>query len=317
MAATITISEVGPRDGLQNEPDTLAPSVRAELVGRLTATGLDRIEAVSFVRDGVVPQMAGAEAVLAGFIAPDDVDVLGLVLNERGMARCLATSSRPNLTLCVTDTFNRRNQKASVSASIAALGPLASRAHGRALRVTVTLAASFGCPFEGAVSTSKVMRIAEAVAASADEIIFADTIGVASPSQVRALVEVAVRDLRVPVGLHLHNTRNTGYANAFAGIEAGAQILDSSIGGIGGCPFAPGATGNIATEDLVYLLDMEGVHTGVDIDRVIEVSQWLSGILGHGLPGQLHRAGIGTSYREITGSRRSLAKPARPARVPS
>jgi len=317
VASTITISEVGPRDGLQNEPDVLAPSLRSELVGRLAATGLGRIEAVSFVRDDVVPQMAGAEAVLTGLRETGDVDVLGLVLNERGLARCLATSARPNLTVCVTDSFNRRNQQASVAESLAALGPLSARAHGRALRVTVTLAASFGCPFEGAVTTSQVMHIAEAVAGSADEIVFADTIGVASPRQVRALVTAAVRDLDASVGLHLHNTRNTGYANAFAGIEAGAQILDSSVGGIGGCPFAPGATGNIATEDLLYLLDMEGVHTGVDIARVIDVSRWLSGVLGRALPGQLHRAGVGTSYADVTGNADSSRRPARPARAPS
>lgn len=301
MPSSITISEVGPRDGLQNEPETLAPSVRAELVGRLVASGLQRVEAVSFVRDDVVPRMAGAEAVLAGLEIREGTDVLGLVLNDRGMVRCLASAARPNLTLCVTDTFNQRNQNALVSESLAALGPLISHAHGRALRVTVTLAASFGCPFEGAVTASHVMRIAEAVAAaSADEIIFADTIGVGSPGQVRALVGSAVRDLDIPIGLHLHNTRNTGYANAFVGIEAGAQILDSSVGGIGGCPFAPGATGNIATEDLLYLLDMEGVETGVDIDRVMETTRWLSSVLGRELPGQLHRAGVGSSHPAVT-----------------
>lgn len=302
MNPGITISEVGPRDGLQNEPDTLPPSIRAELIDRLASAGLDRIEAVSFVREDLVPQMSGAETVLAELTTPENVDILGLVLNDRGMARCLASSSRPNLTLCVTDTFNRRNQSALVSESLAALGPLISQAHSRRARVTVTLAASFGCPFDGIVTTNQVMRIAESVAASADEIIFADTIGVANPSQVRALVTTAVRNLDVPVGLHLHNTRNTGYANAFTGIEAGAQILDSSVGGIGGCPFAPGATGNIATEDLLYLLDMEGVETGVDIDRLIEVSQWLSGALGRDLPGQLYRVGVGSSYTKVTGT---------------
>lgn len=301
MAPTITISEVGPRDGLQNEPETLAPSVRTELVGRLAATGLRRIEAASFVREDVVPQMAGAESVLAGLDEFTGVDVLGLVLNARGMARCVATSARPNLTLCVTDTFNLRNQMKTVSESLARIGPLANRAHSRALRVTVTLAASFGCPFEGAVTTGQVMRIAEAIAPFADEVVFADTIGVASPSQVRTLVAAATSDLDLPVGLHLHNTRNMGYANAFAGIEAGAEILDSSVGGIGGCPFAPGATGNVATEDLLYLLDMEGVQTGVDIAQVIAVSQWLSGVLGRPLPGHLHRAGVGASYPAITG----------------
>lgn len=300
MIPGITISEVGPRDGLQNEPETLSPSVRAELVDRLASTGLNRIEAVSFVREDVVPQMSGAETVLNELTTLESIDMLGLVLNDRGMARCLDSSSRPNMTLCVTDTFNQRNQRALVSESLTALGPLISHAHGRGVRVTVTLAAAFGCPFEGAVSTGQVMRTAEAVAAaSADEVIFADTIGVASPSQVRALTTAAVQDLDVPVGLHLHNTRNTGYANAFAGIEAGAQILDSSVGGIGGCPFAPGATGNIATEDLLYLLDMEGVETGVDIDRVIEVSHWLRGALGRELPGQLHRAGVGSSYPAV------------------
>lgn len=297
----ITISEVGPRDGLQNEPEALAPSVRAELIRRLESTGLRRIEAVSFVRDDVIPQMSGAEAVLADLDGMADVDLLGLVLNERGLGRCVETSCRPNVAFCVTETFNQRNQRASVAESIATLGPLVSRAHGRALRVSVTLAASFGCPFDGAVTTAQVMRIAEQVAAaSADEIIFADTIGVAGPSQVRALVAAAGRDLDIPVGLHLHNTRNTGYTNAFTGIEAGAVIIDSSVGGIGGCPFAPGATGNIATEDLLYLLDMEGVQTGVDIDAVIDTGRWLSTVLGRPLPGQLHRVGVGPAYSAVT-----------------
>jgi isopropylmalate/homocitrate/citramalate synthase len=299
MHPDVIISEVGPRDGLQNEPETLKPSQRGELITRLVDTGLRRIEAVSFVRDDVVPQMAGAEAVLDEVAPTDRVDFLGLVLNQRGLGRCQTTMCRPNLTLCVTDTFNQRNQRATVSESLAQVAGMAAAAHRNGQRVTVTLAASFGCPFEGAVSTSHVMPIAEGVAAAgADEIVFADTIGVATPSQIRSTVRAAL-GLHVPVGLHLHNTRNTGYVNAFAGIEAGATILDSSVGGIGGCPFAPGATGNIATEDLLYLLDQEGVQTGVDIHRVIEASHWLGSILGRRLPGQLHAVGVGASYQGL------------------
>jgi isopropylmalate/homocitrate/citramalate synthase len=253
----ISICDVGPRDGLQNDTVTLAPEVRAELCAKLAATGLARVEAASFVNPARVPQMAGAEEVFAQ-LPQSTTTFAALVLNRKGLDRALAAGA-----------------KEIVEAS--------------PVKTTVTLAAAFGCPFEGRVDPGVVLDHAARMA-KADEVILADTIGVGVPSQVRHLVPAALEN-GTPVGLHLHNTRNTGYANALAGIEHGATILDASVGGLGGCPFAPNATGNIATEDLLYLLENEGIETGVDVDALMQVSEWLSGVLGHSLPGLLHRAG--------------------------
>jgi isopropylmalate/homocitrate/citramalate synthase len=282
----VTICEVGPRDGLQNEADVLPPETRAELVNRLAATGLRRIEAVSFVRDDAVPQMAGAEDVVAAIERRDGVEYVGLVLNEKGFERFAATSlDRVNLTLGATETFNQRNANAPLpEARDRVATMLAADAAS-----TVTISVAFGCPFEGRVDPDAVVELADGLAA-ADELVLADTIGVATPSQVRRLIE-RVRKIGPPVGFHGHNTRNTGFANAYAALEGGATILDASIGGLGGCPFAPRATGNIATEDLVYMLAGDGVETGVDIDALIKISEWLEGVLGRQLEGQLYRAG--------------------------
>ena len=279
----ITICDVGPRDGLQNEKDVLPPKTRAELVNRLTATGLPRIEAVSFVRDDTVPQMAGAEEVVERLDRGDGVEYSGLVLNEKGHERFAATAlDRVNLTLGATETFNQRNGNASLAEARARVGRILERAEKPA---TVTISVAFGCPFEGAVDPGVVAELAEEFE-DADEVVLADTIGVATPHQVKALVE------RTGVGgFHGHNTRNTGYANAVAALEGGTTVLDASIGGLGGCPYAPRATGNIATEDLVYMLEGDGVETGVDLDALIEISAWLEGVLGRQLEGQLYRAG--------------------------
>ena len=282
----ITVCEVGPRDGLQNERDVLPPETRAELVNRLAATGLPRIEAVSFVRDDAVPQMAGAEAVVAAIERRDEVEYVGLVLNEKGFERFGAAGlDRVNLTLAATETFNQRNANASLTE---ARDRVAKMLEGAAA-ATVTISVAFGCPFEGRVDPDAVVELAENLA-EADELVLADTIGVGRPSQVRRLIE-RVRKLGRPVGFHGHNTRNTGFANAYAALEGGATILDASIGGLGGCPFAPRATGNIATEDLVYMLEGDGVETGVDLDGLIAISEWLEGLLGRQLEGQLYRAG--------------------------
>lgn len=283
---TVLISEVGPRDGLQNEAEVLDPQVRAEMVNRLAATGLRRIEAASFVRDDAVPQMAQAESVVAGIVAHPGVDYAGLVLNRRGFDRLLTTSlTRVNANLAVTDSFNRRNANASLAEATALVkGILASTT----LPTTVTISAAFGCPFEGRVAPAQVMELATQL--DADEIVLADTIGVATPRAVTDLIGQATK-LGKPIGAHFHNTRNTGLANAIAALAAGAALLDSSLAGIGGCPFAPRATGNIPTEDLVYLLEGEGVTTGVDLDGLIRVSVWLEGVLGRPLPGLLYRAG--------------------------
>ena len=280
------LCEVGPRDGLQNEPETLAPAMRAELVNKLSAAGLPRIEAVSFVRDDRVPKMAGAEAVVAAIDRREGVEYAGLVLNEQGFERLRQTGlDRVNVTLAATDTFNRRNGNASLAEATARVERILAVADRP---TTATISVAFGCPFEGEVDPGVVVELAGKL--EADELVLADTIGVATPSAVRSLV-ARVSALDKPVGFHGHNTRNTGYANALAALEAGATVLDASIGGLGGCPYAPRATGNIATEDLVFLLEGEGVETGVDLDALVEVSQWLETLLGRTLEGQVYRAG--------------------------
>ena len=278
----ITLCDVGPRDGLQNERDVLAPTVRAELVDRLAAAGLPRIEAASFVRDDRVPQMAGAEEVVSAIERRDGVEYAGLVLNEQGFERLRQTRlDRVNVTLGATDTFNLRNGNATLAEATERVQRILAQADRP---TTATISVAFGCPFEGAVDPGAVVELAANL--EANEIVLADTSGVATPSAVRSLVERAGAD-----GFHGHNTRNTGYANALAALEAGATVLDASIGGLGGCPYAPRATGNIATEDLVYLLEGEGVETGVDLDALVVVSQWLEGVLGRTLEGQVYRAG--------------------------
>jgi isopropylmalate/homocitrate/citramalate synthase len=277
----LTICDVGPRDGLQNEPDTLAPAVRAELVRRLASAGLPRIEAVSFVRGDVVPQMDGAEEVVAE-VGEVGAELSGLVLNVRGWERLRMTPiDRVNCTLAATEAFNRRNGNASLEEAAARVEEILVAADRPA---TVTLSVAFGCPFEGRVDPGVVVELAGRF--SSAEVVLADTIGVATPSAVRRLVATSGA-----AGFHGHNTRSTGYANALAALEAGATVLDASVGGLGGCPFAPRATGNVATEDLVYLLDGEAVDTGVDLDALIGVSEWLEGVLGRRLEGYVYRAG--------------------------
>ena len=281
----ITVCDVGPRDGLQNEPDTLPVEMRAELVSRLAAARLPRIEAVSFVRDDRVPQMAGAEEVVAA-AARADAELVGLVLNERGYDRFAATGlDRLNCTLAATEEFNRRNGNASLTEALERVQAILARAERPSI---VTISCAWGCPFEGEVDPGVVADLCERLA-DADELVLADTIGVATPRPVSRLVE-RVSILGKPVGAHLHNTRNTGYASAWAALDGGASILDASVGGLGGCPFSPNATGNIATEDLVWQLERDGVGTGVDLDALVGVSRWLEGVLGRRLEGYLDRA---------------------------
>jgi hydroxymethylglutaryl-CoA lyase/(R)-citramalyl-CoA lyase len=288
----VVICDVAPRDGLQNEANHLEPAVRAELVNRLAATGVPRIEAVSFVNPQRVPQMAGAEEVVGAIEREPDVVYAGLALNEKGYDRLLATGlDEVHYAFAATETFNRRNSNASVEESVQAAEQIVRRARADGVRATVTIGAAFGCPFEGSVDPGHVLELARRlVDAGAGEVVFADTIGVGVPHQARTLVREGVK-LGAPVGVHLHNTRNTGFANALAALEAGATVFDASVGGIGGCPFAPKATGNIGTEDLVYLLTGEGVETGIDLDALIRVAEWLEGVLGRQLPGQVYRAG--------------------------
>ncbi len=288
----ITICDVGPRDGLQNEEKHLDPETRAELVNRLAAAGVPRIETVSFVNPKLVPQMAGAEEVVAGIDRVEGVVYAGLVLNERGYDRLAATGlDEVHVAFAATESFNRRNQNASPEESLAAAGAIVGRAHEDGIRATVTIGVSFGCPFEGAVDPARVIGFARQLAeAGADEVVLADTVGVGVPRQVKQLVGEALKVAPL-VGVHLHNTRNTGFANAYAAIEAGATVLDASVGGLGGCPFAPRATGNICTEDLVYMLHGEGIETGIDLAAMITVAEWLEVELGRPLPGQVYRAG--------------------------
>jgi hydroxymethylglutaryl-CoA lyase len=281
----VILCDVGPRDGLQNEPEALEPVTRAELVNRLAVTGLRRIEAVSFVRDDRVPQMAGAEQVVAAIEKRQGVEYAGLVLNGQGYDRLGDTAlDRVNVTLGATETFNQRNGNASLAEATERVQKILAVADRP---TTATISVAFGCTFEGAVDPASVVDLAARL--EADEVVLADTIGVATPAAVRSLVgRIAGADT---VGFHGHNTRNTGYANALAALEAGASVLDASIGGLGGCPYAPRATGNIATEDLVYLLEGEGVETGVDLDALVQVAEWLEGVLGRTLEGQVYRAG--------------------------
>jgi isopropylmalate/homocitrate/citramalate synthase len=281
----VTVCDVGPRDGLQNEPETLAPAVRAELVSRLAAARVPRIEAVSFVRDDRVPQMAGAEEVVSSS-ERGSAELSGLVLNERGYERFAQTTlDRVNCTLAATETFNRRNGNASLDEAVERVRAIAAAA---SVPVTVTVSCAWGCPFEGEVDPAAVADLCERLE-GAGELVLADTIGVATPRRVERLVE-RVSILGTPVGAHLHNTRNTGYASAWSALAGGATVLDASIGGLGGCPFSPQATGNVATEDLVWQLERDGVRTGIDVDALIAASRWLEELLGRRLEGSLYRA---------------------------
>ncbi len=276
------LCDVGPRDGLQNESEVLEPAVRAELVNRLAAAGLPRVEAVSFVRADRVPQMAGAEEVVAGIYPRDGTEYSGLVLNEQGYERFAAAGlDRVNVTLGATEEFNQRNGNASLAEATERVERILAGAPEPA---TVTISVAFGCPFEGRVDPARVAELAARLDGA--EVVLADTIGVAAPREVRSLVERTKA-----AGFHGHNTRNTGYANALAALEGGAQVLDASVGGLGGCPYAPRASGNVATEDLAYLLEHEGIETGVDLDALIRISEWLETALGRKLEGQLYRAG--------------------------
>ncbi|WP_207842522.1 hydroxymethylglutaryl-CoA lyase [Williamsia soli] len=293
MTAT-TLVEVSPRDGLQNEQTLLSVDEKVELVNRSVAAGVRRIEAVSFVNPKRVPQMAGAEEVMAQVPRSPDVSYIGLVLNRRGLERALAAGvDEVNAVVVATDEFSRRNQGCTVDEGILAWDDIAADAKAAGVRTTVTIAASFGCPFSGDVDPTRVIELADRLAqAGPDEIALADTIGVGVPQQVRILADGLSR---VAPGVaqrwHFHNTRNTGYANALTALETGAHALDSSIGGFGGCPFAPAATGNIASEDLVYALNRSGVTTGVSLETLTETAAWLGQRLAKEVPALLGRAG--------------------------
>jgi hydroxymethylglutaryl-CoA lyase len=288
----IEIVEVGPRDGLQNESAVLATAHKVELIEMLAAAGLRRIEITSFVNPRLVPQMADGDAVIAALPDPAGFSRIGLALNGRGFTRALeAGVDEINFSVMATDTFNQKNQGASTFETLAAFEEVVVGAAGK-VPVTLTIGASFGCPYEGETPAWRVIEIAErAAAAGASELALGDTIGVADPHAVTRMVS-AVRDVigDVPIRCHFHNTRNTGLANAYAAVETGVRVLDASIGGIGGCPFAPQATGNIPTEDLAYMLDRMGIDTGVDLDLLVEIPPRVGERLGKQVPGLLSRA---------------------------
>lgn len=290
----VSIVEVAARDGLQSDPTMLSTEAKVELIGRVAASGITRIEAVSFVNPDRVPQMADAEEVMAALPRGAGASYIGLVLNRRGFERAVqADVDEINVVVVASDTFARRNQNSDTAGLIEVWADVAHRARSAGLATSVTVAASFGCPYEGEVSVERLVDVVGRVAAHGpDEIALADSIGVAVPTDVRERV-AAVRPVIGGARLrcHFHNTRNTGLANAVAAVEAGVSVLDSSLGGIGGCPFAPNATGNIPTEDLVYLLERMGCDTGVDLDALIGHVGWLEEALGHPTPGLLAKAG--------------------------
>lgn len=294
MSRSVEIVEVGPRDGLQSEPGVVPTATKIEFIERLLDAGIQRIEVTSFVNPKKVPQMADAEQVLAGLRRREGVGYIGLVLNRKGYERAIAAGCNEiGMAVVASDTFNRRNQGVGTDESIAAWLEIAREAKNAGVRATVTIGASFGCPFEGEMPVGRVIDIARRVAeGSPYEIAFADTIGVGVPAQVAEIFGRAREALPgVRLRGHFHNTRNTGLANAYAAVEAGAASLDSSAGGIGGCPFAPAATGNIPTEDLVYLLSRSQVATGVDLESLIATGGWLQEALGRPVPGMLVKAG--------------------------
>ncbi len=298
--SSIQIVEVGPRDGLQNEPDIVSTADKLAMIGRMIDAGARRLEVASFVHPQRVPQMADAEAVIAGLPDRADVSYIGLTLNKRGVLRALATREggrrgvdEIGCVIVASDTFGQKNQGQTVAEGIAEASEMIRFAKAEGLIAQVTISAAFGCPFEGDVPPQRIVDIARAVIeAGPAEVALADTIGVGVPAQVTdlygRLAEFIPAD--VPMRAHFHNTRGTGIANAWAAIQAGVSVLDASLGGLGGCPFAPKATGNIATEELIYLAQRSGIDHGMDLDAVIAANRWMAGILGRELPSLVARA---------------------------
>lgn len=294
MSRRIEIVEVGPRDGLQNEKTLFEIDQKLEMIRRLEAAGARRMEVVSFVNPKRVPQMAGAEEIMAALPHQDGRSRIGLVLNMRGWERCVAAGcDEANVVVCASDGFGIRNQGASVDEQVKAMADIVAARKKEDPPISVTVSVAFGCPFEGEVPEERVMEIVRTAAdLRVAEIALADTIGVADPWTVRRRVELAKTAAgHIPLRLHFHDTRNTGLANAFAGVEAGVDVLDASVGGLGGCPFAPNATGNIGTEDLVYMLERAGYETGYDLQQLIEIGVWASDLLGKRVASSVAKAG--------------------------
>jgi len=302
----VSIIEVGPRDGLQGEPEILPTSTKIEFIRRAVAAGIQRLEVTSFVHPKRVPQMADAEDVIRGLPRKEGVIYIGLVLNRKGFDRALATGIHEiGMAVVASDTYNQRNQGVPTAESVKAWLEIAKAAKAAGIRANVMISSAFGCPFEGEVPLRRVLELVEQVMEGDPvDLGIADSIGVAVPSQVRDLVgAVRAKAPGVPIRCHFHNTRNTGIANAQAALDAGVASLDASIGGIGGCPFAPAATGNIPTDDLLYMLDRSGIQTGVSLEQVIATSQWLAEQLGRGTPAMLPKAGIFPQIAEANRAR--------------
>lgn len=290
----ITIVEVGPRDGLQSEPEILPTESKVRFIEKAIDAGIRRLEVASFVHPKLVPQMADAEALIGNLPQRDDVSYIGLIMNQRGLDRALTTAIHEiGMVVVASDTYNRKNQGCSTAESVSAWREIGVQAKAAGLRANVMISSAFGCPYEGEVTVDHVVDLArQVIEAEPAELGIADSIGVAVPDQVAELlgrVREAIGD--IPLRCHFHNTRNTGLANAQAALTAGVRFLDASIGGIGGCPFAPAATGNIPTDDLLYMLERSGVDTGVSLDKIIDVSHWLEEELGRGVPALLPKAG--------------------------
>ena len=298
--AAIELVEVGPRDGLQNEPDIIPTASKLALISRMIGYGARRLEVASFVHPQRVPQMADAEAVIAGLPDRADCTYVGLVLNKRGVLRALATREggargidQLGCVVVASDTFGQKNQGQTIAEGIAETRAMLRFARAEGIRAQVTISAAFGCPFEGAVKHETVLKIAEAIAEEApEEIALADTIGVGTPWEAGELFGKLGKLLggKIPMRAHFHNTRGTGIANAWEAWKAGVRVFDASLGGLGGCPFAPRATGNIATEDLIYMMARSGVDTGIDLAAAIAANKWFGQVLGRELPSAVARA---------------------------
>ena len=295
MSDFIEIVDVSPRDGLQSQPVLLSVEYKLELINRLIDAGIRRMEAVSFVNPKRVPQMADAEQVVRGLPQRDDVTFIGLVLNLRGFERAVACNiDEINCAVVASDTFNLRNQGATTEQTMVVIEEITREVRAAGINMGVTVSAAFGCPFEGEMPQEKVARLVQRLAAMGyTDISLADTIGAAGPSDVAALVK-RIRTLEPALSLscHFHNTRNTAVANTYAAIQEGVRSFDASCGGVGGCPFAPAATGNVATEDLLYMIHRMGLKTGINIDKIIETAKWLEGPLGSSMPAMVTRAGV-------------------------
>lgn len=296
----ITIVEVGPRDGLQSEPEVLPTDTKVAFIEKAIDAGISRLEVASFVHPKLVPQMADAEALIERLPQVDGVSYIGLIMNERGLDRALSTRIHEvGMVVVASDTYNRKNQGVGTDESVQAWHTIGARAKQNGLGANVMISSAFGCPYEGEVKVERVVELAkQLVESEPGELGIADSIGVAVPNQVAELLGRVQEVIgNIPLRCHFHNTRNTGLANAQAAVEAGVTFLDASIGGIGGCPFAPAATGNIPTDDLLYMLDRSGVTTGVSLPKIIAISQWLEQQLGRGVPALLPKAGVFPSGR--------------------